>query len=308
MYFKKPKFWDNKNLSIFAIILLPFAQIIRVINFLKSLKTPNRFRVPVICVGNIYLGGTGKTPLSVEIFEITKSLGKKPAFVKKFYPYIQDEIEILKTKGEVFLEKNRTKSIKLLEQKGKDIAILDDGYQDLSIFKNLSIVCFNESEGVGNKQIIPAGPLRESLNSLSRADIVFIKGKKNNNFEKELKTFNQNIDIFYFNYEILNKEIIKDKKIIAFAGIGSNNNFFNLLTENNLNIFMTKSFPDHHLYKEKELDDLIKLAKENEALLLTTEKDYNRIKNKYYNNIKSVVTKINIDDKNKFVGVLQKII
>ena len=84
----------------------------------------------------------------------------------------------------VFLEKNRTKSIKLLEQKGKDIAILDDGYQDLSIFKNLSIVCFNESEGVGNKQIIPAGPLRESLNSLSRADIVFIKGKKNNNFEK----------------------------------------------------------------------------------------------------------------------------
>ncbi len=308
MYFKKPKFWDNKNLSIFAIILLPFAQIIRVINFLKSLKTPNRFRVPVICVGNIYLGGTGKTPLSVEIFEITKSLGKKPAFVKKFYPYIQDEIEILKTKGEVFLEKNRTKSIKLLEQKGKDIAILDDGYQDLSIFKNLSIVCFNESEGVGNKQIIPAGPLRESLNSLSRADIVFIKGKKNNNFEKELKTFNQNIDIFYFNYEILNKEIIKDKKIIAFAGIGSNNNFFNLLTENNLNIFMTKSFPDHHLYKEKELDDLIKLAKENEALLLTTEKDYNRIKNKYYNNIKSVVTKINIVDKNKFVGVLQKII
>ncbi len=308
MYFKKPKFWDNKNLSIFAIILLPFAQIIRVINFLKSLKTPNRFRVPVICVGNIYLGGTGKTPLSVEIFEITKSLGKKPAFVKKFYPFVQDEIEILKTKGEVFLEKNRTKSIKLLEQKGKDIAILDDGYQDLSIFKNLSIVCFNESEGVGNKQIIPAGPLRESLNSLSRADIVFIKGKKNNNFEKELKTFNQNIDIFYFNYEILNKEIIKDKKIIAFAGIGSNNNFFNLLTENNLNIFMTKSFPDHHLYKEKELDDLIKLAKENEALLLTTEKDYNRIKNKYYNNIKSVVTKINIVDKNKFVGVLQKII
>ena len=308
MYFKKPKFWDNKNLSIFAIILLPFAQIIRVINFLKSLKTPNRFRVPVICVGNIYLGGTGKTPLSVEIFEITKSLGKKPAFVKKFYPYIQDEIEILKTKGEVFLEKNRTKSIKLLEQKGKDIAILDDGYQDLSIFKNLSIVCFNESEGVGNKQIIPAGPLRESLNSLSRADIVFIKGKKNNNFEKELKTFNQNIDIFYFNYEILNKEIIKDKKIIAFAGIGSNNNFFNLLTENNFNIFMTKSFPDHHLYKEKELDDLIKLAKENEALLLTTEKDYKRIKNKYYNNIKSVITKINIVDKNKFVGVLQKII
>lgn len=262
----------------------------------------------MICVGNIYLGGTGKTPLSVEIFEITKSLGKKPAFVKKFYPFVQDEIEILKTKGEVFLEKNRTKSIKLLEQKGKDIAILDDGYQDLSIFKNLSIVCFNESEGVGNKQIIPAGPLRESLNSLSRADIVFIKGKKNNNFEKELKTFNQNIDIFYFNYEILNKEIIKDKKIIAFAGIGSNNNFFNLLTENNLNIFMTKSFPDHHLYKEKELDDLIKLAKENEALLLTTEKDYNRIKNKYYNNIKSVVTKINIVDKNKFVGVLQKII
>ena len=308
MYFKKPKFWDNKNLSIFAIILLPFAQIIRVINFLKGLKTPNRFRVPVICVGNIYLGGTGKTPLSVEIFEITKSLGKKPAFVKKFYPFVQDEIEILKTKGEVFLEKNRTKSIKLLEQKGKDIAILDDGYQDLSIFKNLSIVCFNESEGVGNKQIIPAGPLRESLNSLSRADIVFIKGKKNNNFEKELRTFNQNIDIFYFNYEILNKEIIKDKKIIAFAGIGSNNNFFNLLTENNLNIFMTKSFPDHHLYKEKELDDLIKLAKENEALLLTTEKDYNRIKNKYYNNIKSVVTKINIVDKNKFVGVLQKII
>ena len=112
MKFKKPKFWDNQKISFWSILLFPLSAIYLIINFIiKVIKTQKKFPIPVICVGNIYLGGTGKTPLVRKIFNISKSLGKNPAFVKKSYNYLFDEINMLKMTGKIYTHKKREESI-----------------------------------------------------------------------------------------------------------------------------------------------------------------------------------------------------
>ena len=177
MKLKKPKFWDSSKFSFWVILFFPISILFLLFSYIKKLKSPKKFPIPVICVGNIYLGGTGKTPLVSEIFKITKSLGKNPAFVKKYYDYLEDEITMLKKIGKIFFSKNRTEAIESLIENKNDLAILDDGFQDFTINKNLSIVCFNQKQWIGNGFIIPSGPLREKISALKRAQCVLINGK-----------------------------------------------------------------------------------------------------------------------------------
>ena len=105
MFLNKPEFWNNSNVSIWSILLFPFSVVYLLISKLNKIKSSKKFKVPIVCVGNIYLGGTGKTPLSIEIFNILKNFNKNPAFVKKPYLYLEDEIKMLKASGKVFTEK-----------------------------------------------------------------------------------------------------------------------------------------------------------------------------------------------------------
>ena len=179
MNFKKPKFWDYPGLSVWSIILYPLSLLfLFTSSILRILKVEKKFPIPIICIGNIYVGGTGKTPLAKEIFQITKSLGKNPAFIKKYYSYLEDEIDMLQKTGKTFFLNKRKDSIEALIKKDFDLAILDDGFQDLSIYKNLNVVCFNQKQWTGNNFLIPAGPLRENLSALNRADCILINGKK----------------------------------------------------------------------------------------------------------------------------------
>ena len=175
MKLKKPKFWDLKQISLWALLLIPFSFLFQLVLLLvKFFKKPKNFSVPVICVGNIYLGGTGKTPMAIEIYNIFKSFGKNPAYVKKYRHYLEDEIKMLAEKGELFVSKNRNQAITNLIKNKNDIAILDDGFQDFTVEKNFSIVCFNEKQWLGNRMLIPSGPLREKLSSINRADCIII--------------------------------------------------------------------------------------------------------------------------------------
>ena len=149
MKFLKPKFWDKKQISLFSILLFPITLFIKLLNFLKSFFTKNyRCSIPVICVGNIYLGGTGKTPLCIELFSILKNLNKNPVFIRKKYESFQDEINLLKQIGPTYEGRKRINAINDAIQSKADVAILDDGFQDFSINKNLSIVCFNEKQWI----------------------------------------------------------------------------------------------------------------------------------------------------------------
>ena len=108
MNFFKPKFWDKTEFSLFPLLLYPITLIIKLLTLLKSLLVKkNQCSIPVICVGNIYLGGTGKTPLSIEIYSILKSLNMNPAFVRKEYLSFQDEVELEKQTGHIYQNKKK---------------------------------------------------------------------------------------------------------------------------------------------------------------------------------------------------------
>ena len=306
MKLKKPKFWINPKISFLAIFLYPLSLLIQLFSYFSKIKSPKKFQIPIICVGNIYLGGTGKTPLAMEIYKITKLLGKNPAFVKKKYDYLEDEINMLKKSGEVFVNKKRMKAIELLIKEKNDLAILDDGFQDFTIEKKFSILCFNQKQWIGNGLIIPSGPLREKFSALNRAQCVVINGKKDTEIEEKIYKVNSNMQIYYSNFKLININKFKDKKIVAFAGIGNPSNFFDLLKENNLNVLNKISFPDHYQFSKNDLDKLILESNNQNAILVTTEKDYCRINESYKNNIECAEVKLEINNKDKFIELLKK--
>ena len=279
MNFFKPKFWDKNKISFFSVLLFPASLLIKALSLLRRfvIKT-HQSSIPIICVGNIYLGGTGKTPLCIEIFSILKNLNMNPAFIRKKYDTFQDEVNLQQQMGPVFQNKKRIEAVKEALRNNINVAILDDGFQDFSIYKNLSIICFNDKQWIGNGLTIPSGPLRENLSSLKRAGCVVINGEKNADIEKKILSKNSEIKIFYAKYIAKNINEFLNKKVIAFAGIGNPNNFFNFLKENEINPIKEIKFPDHYNYSEKEIEELTDKAKKNNLILLTTEKDFFRIK------------------------------
>ena len=305
----KPKFWDNREFSVWPYFFFPFTLIINLINLLKfKYSKKEKFDIPIILVGNIYLGGTGKTPLCIEIFQILKSLKLNPAFIKKHHGKYADETKLLENIGKVFSNKQRSEAVKSLVSSNFKVAILDDGFQDPSVKSDISIICFNEKQWIGNGFVIPSGPLREKLTALKRCNYVFINGDQNLELEKTINQFNPKIKIFYTQYKLINLDDIKNKKVLAFAGIGNPTNFFDLLKNNNIEIIETLNFPDHYNFKKIDITKLNKRAKELNACLVTTEKDYSRLNNEDKKNINCLKIKLLIDKKEEFINELKKII
>ena len=307
MKFKKPKFWDSHKISFWSILLIPVSVIYLIINFIiKIFKTQKKFVKPIICVGNIYLGGTGKTPLARKVFNICKSLGKNPAFIKKYYNYLLDEINMLEETGKIYTCEKREEGIFSAFANEYDVAILDDGFQDFSIKSDFSILCFNSKQSLGNSFVIPSGPLREPLSAILRADCIIINGKKNLKLENKLKKNlgEKETPIFYSEYKIKNIEKLYNKEIIAFAGIGNPSNFFDLLKENNLNVNKSYSFPDHHDYSEEDFDKIKR--KDPSTIIVTTEKDYYRINDKQKKFFDYVKVNLEIDNEVKFKNLIKQ--
>ena len=309
MNFFKPKFWDKNKVSFFSILFFPITLIVKLFNFLKHyIINTKKSSIPVICVGNIYLGGTGKTPLTIEIFSILKKLNMNPAFIRKKYTSFVDEVKLQEKYGPIYQNKKRMSAIEEASNHKIDVAILDDGFQDFSIYKDFSIICFNEKQWVGNGLTIPSGPLRESLSSLKRADCVFINGNRNISIEKKIYDQKKEIKIFYIKYKVQNAQEFINKNVTVFAGIGNPINFFDLVKDSNINIIKRFEFPDHYKYPKNVLENLIKKSKENNTFLLTTEKDYVRIDENYKKDIKYLKIEVVIEKKNEFIEELKKII
>ena len=298
----KPKFWHKKN-SFLSFFFLPLSILLQFLIFLKKiLIKKKKFSIPVICVDNLYLGGTGKTPLCIKLTEIIKKLNKQTAIVKKFYKAHEDEHNLIESKKiRLFKNTSRAVAIKKAEIENFDCVILDDGFQDSSIHKDLSIICFNGEQLDGNGMTIPSGPLREPFSSIKNTQIVLINGKFNEVFEKKIKNISKSVSIYYSDYLPNNLNQFTGQKLLAFAGIGNPNNFFNLLERNNLNIFKKIAFPDHYNYSMKELNDLVKYSINNKLKIITTEKDYFRIEHYKIPNIQYLSIKLEIKDEDKFI-------
>ncbi len=306
MKLKKPKFWNDINFL--SISLLPLCLITIIFNFLKTfIITGSRSNLPVICVGNIFVGGTGKTPLSIYIYNILKKKRFKPAIIRKYYNSHVDEINFTKSKvKQFFCDNKRSLSVSKAESQKNNVIIMDDGLQDFSIIKDLNIICFNSSDLIGNGFLLPAGPLREKLNNINNCQIAVINGKRNITFERKLKSISNTIEIFQSRYIIKNLKKFRRKKILAFAGIGNPENFFKLLRENGLKVKQEISFPDHYNYTKTEIKNLIFKAEEEGLTLLTTEKDFFRLKRSGFRKINYISVNLKILNNKSFEKVLLK--
>ena len=298
MRLSKPSFWDTEN-SLLAIILFPFSLIFNFLVYLKKKLTKEiNFKIPIICVGNIYLGGTGKTPSSIFIARELVKKNKNPVIIRKYYKDHRDEHDLIrKNYDNLILSKNRVQGINEAIIKGFDTIVLDDGFQDYKINKNLNIICFNQNQKIGNGFTLPAGPLRERLTALKNSKIVLINGEKDLNFEKKILEINKTTKIYYSKFKPININQFRNSNLLAFAGIGNPINFFNILKNNNLNIFKEIIFPDHYEFTKSVLLKLISFANLNNLKIVTTEKDFLRIKHLNLDNIEYLKVELEIENK-----------
>ena len=310
MKLKKPKFWDHQSPNFLSYILLPLTFPLIINNFLLNLKKniKENHKPKKICIGNIYVGGTAKTPLTIKIYQILNNLNIKTATIKKFYKNHYDEQKMLSEKTILYCEKTRIAALNKAIKDRVNVAIFDDGLQDKSINYDLRIVCFNNIKWIGNGFLIPAGPLREKINSISKYDLAFLNGneKDNSNLKLLLKKYNANIEVFESNYKVLNiKQFNINEKYIIFSGIGNPDSFKQTLISNNIKITKEIIFPDHHNYTQKDIDYIRLQARQFNSKILTTEKDYTKIKSYKNDDIKYLKIELDIKNEDKLIDYLK---
>ena len=309
MNFKKPLFWDNPKPSFFSYILVPFSVPIIIKNFIaKFIKKEKSSKIKTICVGNIYLGGTGKTPLTIKLYEILKTLNKKVATVKKNYPDQIDEQLLLEQRTSLITVDSRKNAIKEGLNHNYDTLIFDDGLQEMKIDFDLKLVCFKTKTWIGNGQLIPAGPMREKISSLKKFDAVFLNGfsKNINIIENQIQNINLNIKIFKTFYKIMNiQKFDLNSKYLIFSGIGNPSDFKDILLQNKFIIEREMIYPDHYQYDINDLKKIIDNARRENLKILTTEKDYMKIQEKFKDKIDFISVDLVIEDQNKLIEFLK---
>lgn len=284
---KTPNHWKNKNFI--SLLLSPFGYMYGFVTHLRlKYKTSRKVSVPVICIGNLTAGGTGKTPVAISIASLLQQQGLTPFFVSRGYggslknilvnsslhtpQQCGDEPLLLAQQAPVVVNPDRFAGANTAINNGADIIIMDDGFQNPTLYKDLSFLVFDGSFGVGNEFCIPAGPLRENITEgLKRADAIIIIGEDKYNLQ-------QRFSLPCFCGKIKPQpQNTKNKKVIAFAGIGNPQKFYNSLKECGFHLLETNDFPDHHYYNEAELNQLINKAQQQDAILYTTSKDFVKI-------------------------------
>ena len=327
----QPKFWKNRNFI--SDILLPLSFFYLFISSFKNyFEKKFKSKLTIICVGNLTIGGTGKTPTVIYIAELLKNINYNVTILLKGYggalkgplrvtqknksSDVGDEALLHSRINETWISNIRSKGVQQIEgvDKKNNLIIMDDGLQNNSVEKDVNIAVFDGEEGIGNGRVIPSGPMRENLKfGLKKIKFVLIIGEDKSNISNLIKLINNKIKIFYATFEPDFKIIknFKNKKIIAFAGIGFPNKFYNLLKKIHFNVLETKDFPDHHIYKKNELNLLIQKSKLLNATLVTTEKDYVKIgemEDKIKKHILPFPVKLKIQKEAIFKEELQKAI
>ncbi|MBO6282206.1 MAG: tetraacyldisaccharide 4'-kinase [Alphaproteobacteria bacterium] len=311
---KTPKYWQSN--SLLSKILTPIGWLYGWATQLRlKLKQAPKADIPVICIGNITAGGTGKTPVSLSVAKMLATDMYHPFFLTRGYGgklqnimvntkkhaarEVGDEPLLLAQQAPVVVNADRFEGAKLAVQEGADIAIMDDGFQNPSLHKDLSFLVFDGNYGIGNGKIIPAGPLRETFeDGIKRADALIILGKDKHNLAERCK-----LPVFFGHTEAL-QTTVSGNRVLAFAGIGHPQKFYHTLSQLGFDIVETIDFPDHHFYSKEELENILQKAKEQNAEVYTTGKDFVKIPpslQKYINVLEIAVVWDNPDELLKFI-------
>lgn len=282
---RAPRFWNRRGLR--ATLLSPLGWLYGAVTAWKSRRPGARAPMPVICIGNLTAGGSGKTPIAIAIAEMLKAKGRKPGFLtrgyggQKFGPLlvcpdhaayeVGDEPLLLAAHAPTIKARNRAAGAMLATAQGVDVLVMDDGFQNFALQKTLSLVVVDGQTGFGNGLMIPAGPLREPVaQGLARADAVIVMG-------------DGDPDLGGFTGPVLRARLepqgdaLRGQQLFAFAGIGRPEKFLLTLQQAGVIVMGYRFFPDHHLYRRDEITDLRRKA--GQARLVTTEKDMVRLDN-----------------------------
>ena len=331
MIIKTPKFWFKNRNEINPILytLKPFSKIWEVVTKLRLVNGLwEKMPIPVVCIGNITVGGSGKTPVTMALQLLLKDMGIRACVVsrgyggKNKYPHyvtkndtfckVGDEPIILSKKGAVIVSKVKKNGILKAYQDGFDMVLLDDGFQNSKINKDLSLVVVDSEVLFGNEFIFPLGPLREPINSgLSRADAIVLVGnnyKINTNKIDNLRTEHK-IPVLEGCINKKKKSINnKNEEVLAFTGIAFPDKFFKTLKNMGYTVMKTMVFPDHYPYTLKDIKKLKNYAENYELKLITTEKDIVRIPKRFHNFIEIIQIEFKFSNSKKIEEMMKKLL
>ena len=311
MILKKPKFWDFKKPNFFSYLLYPLTIFVEISNIISTVIPKKKFtEIKTICVGNLYIGGTGKTPTSLFLYNLLKKNNINPVTAKKFYKNQIDEQKFLKDNSNFISLSDREEIVKKAIEMKFDMIIFDDGLQEKWINYDIKFACFDSEKWIGNGHLIPSGPLREKMNALKNYHGIFLKTvNDDSNLDyicNKIREINPNIEVFESNIEIENiSKFNIDRNYIIFSGIGNPDSFKNLLLKNQFKIIEEITFPDHYNYQDKDILKIIDKANSNNAEIITTEKDFKRIPQNFKEKISFLEINMKIKDENKLVQFLK---
>jgi len=315
---RAPEFWSRPSLA--ATALTPLGWIYgAVTDWKRTHARPHRARAKVICVGNLTAGGSGKTPIVEAIVRNLKARGARVVILSRGYggslpgpvlvnsgahtaSDVGDEPLMLSAAAPVIVARDRREGAILADAEGADFIVMDDGYQNFALEKDIAIVVVDAAKGFGNGRILPAGPLRETVAAgLARADAVVLVGPGAPALPGHCGP------VLRASLVPQGGEQLMGRKVVAFAGIGRPEKFFATLRALKVDLAATKTFPDHHRFTAVEISALKAKAKQEGAMLVTTEKDFVRLASTDRDNIAALAVTAQFESAEALDGVIARL-
>ncbi len=295
-----PSWWyaTSDNPSFAARVLHPIGLLYgEIVKLRWRMQTPHCSSLPVICIGNFDAGGAGKTPLAIAVAEYLKVHGETPYFLSRGYggnlsgPHlvnsahdrvadVGDEPLLLVQHAPVVIARDRRAGADFIEKHGASVIVMDDGFQNPSLAKDMSLIAIDAQRGFGNGNIIPAGPLRAPVAfQKDLASAAVLLGEPADPVKSALADNLSGLPILTGRIAPRgDTHWLSDMQVIAYAGIGNPEKFFATLRELGAEILHARAFPDHHVYSESDAERLLGLADKSNLALVSTEKDAVRLR------------------------------
>jgi tetraacyldisaccharide 4'-kinase len=253
--------------------------------------------IPVVCVGNLTLGGAGKTPTAIAVAELLTAAGRKPFILSRGYrgslqgpvrvdparhgaAEVGDEPLLLAPTAPTIVARDRATGAAAARAAGADAIVMDDGFQSPGLEKDRSILVVDGRRGIGNGMVFPAGPLRAPLTrQLRRAHALLVIGPGDPGEQLARRAQTIGLQVFHGRLEpdAATLAALRGRPVLAFAGIGDPEKFFGTLRDAGIEVRATRAFPDHHRYRRAEVLGLIARAERDGLVAVTTEKDMARL-------------------------------
>ncbi len=317
---RPPVFWDHQHgrasAPLLRTLLAPLSALVVAAGRWRWRYTvPEKATVPVICIGNVTLGGTGKTPLALALAALLQAQGHRPVFLSRGHggrakgPLVVDprhhtardvgdEALLLAAAAPAIVARDRIAGARLAAAQGASVIIMDDGFQNPSLHKDVSLLVMDSRAGLGNGRVFPAGPLREPLaDALHRADALVAMGTGVLPFSTALPVLRAHLR---------HEQPPPKGPLFAFAGIGRPQKFFDALQEAGGQMLQAMTFADHHRYSARELRRLRAWAKAQDARLVTTEKDFARLPEDWRAGITAWPVQAVLDDPQGLLALLRQ--